>query len=119
MQGTDSLLFCYFSDRFPFIKLSYTYVCFSYLFLTIFFITEEERKFKLFLEEFVGKSSHINRYQARFTKNKKTRELMGKTFITFYDKTIAENLIEDIEGEEYGNSILSADWAKARIVGRR
>lgn len=44
---------------------------------------------------------------------------MGKTFITFYDKTIAENLIEDIEGEEYGNSILSADWAKARIVGRR
>jgi len=44
---------------------------------------------------------------------------MGKTFITFYDKTIAENLIEDIEGEEYGNSILGADWAKARIVGRR
>jgi hypothetical protein len=73
----------------------------------------------LFLEEFVGKSSHINRYQARFPKNKKTRELMGKTFITFYDKTIAENLIEDIEGEEYGNSILGADWAKARIVGRR
>jgi len=44
---------------------------------------------------------------------------MGKTFITFYDKTIAENLIEDIEGEEYGNSILGADWAKARIIGRR
>lgn len=67
----------------------------------------------------MGKSSHLNRYQPRFPKNKKTKELMGKAFITFYDRTIAENLIEDVDGYEYGNSILGADWAKARVINRR
>lgn len=67
----------------------------------------------------MGKSSHINRYQARFPKNKKTRELMGKAFVTFYDKATAENLLDDIDGEEYGHSILGADWAKQRTAVRR
>jgi hypothetical protein len=61
----------------------------------------------------------IETFQTRFPRNKKTRELFGKCFITFFDKTTAENLIDDIEGEEYGNSILAADWARSRGPARR
>lgn len=44
---------------------------------------------------------------------------MSKAFVTFYDRNLADNLIDDIEGMEYGASILSADWAKQRTGGGR
>ncbi|KAL4470697.1 hypothetical protein ABPG72_016702 [Tetrahymena utriculariae] len=82
-------------------------------------IQEEEKNFRQFLEEFCGKNSHINKYQVRFPKNKKTKELMSKAFVTFYDRNNAENLIDEIDGIDYGASILSADWARQRTGGRR
>ncbi|KAL4465817.1 hypothetical protein ABPG74_004054 [Tetrahymena malaccensis] len=82
-------------------------------------IQEEEKNFRQFLEEFCGKNSHINKYQVRFPKNKKTKELMAKAFVTFYDRNNAENLIDEIDGIDYGASILSADWARQRTGGRR
>lgn len=85
----------------------------------LLFTIEEERLFKLLLEEFTGRNTTINRYHTRFPRNRKTRDMMGKCFVTFFDKITAENLLDDIDGEEYGNSILSADWARQRAPIRR
>ncbi|EGR32143.1 hypothetical protein IMG5_095080 [Ichthyophthirius multifiliis] len=82
---------------------------------------QEENLFKQYLEQIIGKSGFQNRYNIRFPKHRKTKELMGRVLLIFTNQSQAEETIEKIDQQRYGVCILNAGWYVSRgdYGGRR